>query len=68
MRWRPPAKARPCCPGRVYSVPVLFRLYLNQKSAARWHLTYRKRTQLAVQLLELLCRAHPQRTFHVLAD
>ena len=58
----------PCCPGRYFSLPVLFRLYLNKKAAARWHLAYRTRPQLAVELLHLLCRAFPQQRFQAYAD
>ncbi|WP_437992090.1 IS701 family transposase [Sorangium sp. So ce145] len=58
----------PFCPQRVFSLPLLFRLYLNQKASSRWRRTYRKRTELAVELLQRLCRAHPERSFHALAD
>lgn len=58
----------PCCPGRFFSLPVLFRLYLNQKTAARWHLRYRTRPELAVELLHCLCSHFPQQRFHVYAD
>jgi hypothetical protein len=60
--------ALPGCPGRVFSLPVFVRLYLTPKGAARWRVTYRKRTELAVQLLRLLCRSRPGRHFHVFAD
>lgn len=60
--------ALPCCPGRVFSLPILLRLYVNPKAAAHWRIRYRKRTELAVQLLALLCRSHPTRHFHVFAD
>jgi hypothetical protein len=58
----------PFCPGRVFSLPILARLYLNQKSATRWRRAYRKRSALAVELLERLCAAHPERAFHAFAD
>jgi DDE superfamily endonuclease len=58
----------PLCPGRVFSLPVLFRLYLNRKAAARWRRAYRTRTELAAQLLSTLCQAHPDLHFHVYAD
>lgn len=58
----------PCVPGRFFSLPLLFRLYLNRKSAARWRLTYRTRPQLAVEMLKCLSRALPERHFHVYAD
>jgi hypothetical protein len=58
----------PGCPGRVFSLPILVRLYLNQASATRARRVYKKRSQLAVELLEQLCSAHPSRRFHALVD
>jgi hypothetical protein len=58
----------PCVPGRFFSLPILFRLYLNQKAAARWRVAYRTRPELAVELLERLCRSVPERRFHAYAD
>lgn len=58
----------PFCPQRVFSLPILVRLYLNQKAASRWRRTYKKRTELALELLQRLCKAHPDREFHALAD
>jgi len=58
----------PCCPGRVFSLPILFRLYLNHDAAARARRTYRSHPELAVELLHLLCAAHPALHFHVFAD
>jgi hypothetical protein len=58
----------PCCPGRVFSLPILFRLYLNHDAAARARRTYRSHPQLAVELLHLLCAAHPVLHFHLFAD
>jgi hypothetical protein len=58
----------PCCPGRFFSLPVLFRRYLNQKAAARWSLTYHTRPELAVELLQCLCAAFSERAFRVAVD
>jgi hypothetical protein len=58
----------PCIPGRFFSLPVLFRLYLNQKAAARWRLSHRTRPELAVELLHLLCTRFPEQRFHAYAD
>ena len=58
----------PLWPERPFSLPVLVRLYLNQKQAARWRRKHRTRPQLAVKLLEILCRHRPNRRFHVVAD
>jgi hypothetical protein len=60
--------ALPFCPGRVFSLPILFRLYLNKSAAARARRTYKKRSELAIELLERLCKAHPDRQFHAFAD
>jgi hypothetical protein len=58
----------PFCPNRVLSLPILFRLYLNHQAARRARLVHRSRPQLAVQLLELLCKRFPRKTFHALCD
>jgi DDE superfamily endonuclease len=58
----------PCCPGRVFSLPILFRLYFNHDAAARARRAYRSHPELAVELLHVLCAAHPERCFHVFAD
>jgi DDE superfamily endonuclease len=57
-----------CCPGRVFSLPILFRLYLNHATAARVRRAYRTRPELAVELLHRLCEAHPEMHFHLFAD
>ena len=41
--------------GHYYCLPILFRLYLNQKSAVKHRRAYRTRPELAVEMLELLC-------------
>jgi hypothetical protein len=58
----------PCCPDRVFSLPVLCRLYLNKNGAARWRRTYRSKPELAVALLTRLCAHRPDRRFHALVD
>lgn len=58
----------PCCPGRVFSLPVLFRLYLNHKAATRWRRVHRSRPELAVELLHKLCASHRERRFHAFVD
>lgn len=58
----------PFCRDRVFSLPILFRLYLNHKAAARWRIVYRTRPELAVQLLHRLCARFPDRRVHVVAD
>jgi hypothetical protein len=56
------------CPQRVFSLPILCRLYLNHKAAQRWRICYRTRPELCVQMLELLCHRFPHLRFHLLGD
>jgi hypothetical protein len=58
----------PFCPDRVFSLPILFRLYLNKNAAERWRRAYRTRPELAVEMLRLLGEAHPERRFHAVVD
>jgi hypothetical protein len=58
----------PFRPGHYYCLPILFRLYLNKKSAAKHGRAYRTRPELAVELLSLLCNARKDRQFHAVAD
>src|ERR1700733_5484090 len=54
--------------GHYYCLPILFRLYLNKKSAAKHRRAYRTRPELAVEMLELLCNHRKSQRFHVVAD
>lgn len=58
----------PLWPDRPFLLPVLVRLYLNKKQAQRWRRKHRTRPELAVQLLDILCRHRQNRRFHVAAD
>jgi hypothetical protein len=58
----------PFRPGHYYCLPILFRLYLNKSKAAKHRRVYRTRPQLAVQLLEVLCKHRENKRFHVVAD
>jgi hypothetical protein len=58
----------PLWPDRPFSLPILVRLYLNKKQAARWRRSYRTRPELAVSLLKTLCQHRQNRRFHVVAD
>jgi hypothetical protein len=58
----------PFCENRVFCLPILVRLYLNERSAARHRRTYRSRPELAVAMLKRLCQRYPQRAFHAVAD
>ena len=59
FRWRP---------GHYYCLPILFRLYLNKKSAAKHRRVYRTRPELAVEMLARLCNQRKSRRFHAVAD
>lgn len=54
--------------GHYVSLPILFRLYVNKKTAAKKRLRYRTRPELAVEMLAKLCNARENRRFHVVAD
>lgn len=54
--------------GHYYCLPILFRLYLNKKSAGKHRRADRTRPELAVALLELLCNHRKNQRFHVVAD
>ena len=58
----------PLWPDRPFTLPVLFRLYLNKKSAAKHRRAYRTRPELALEMLRVLCRSRPKRRFHAIAD
>ena len=58
----------PLSANRYWCLPILFRLYRSKQTSDREGGAYPARPQLAVQMLQLLCRRYPQRHFHVLAD
>ncbi|MFH1111148.1 MAG: transposase [Planctomycetota bacterium] len=58
----------PFRPGHYFSLPILFRLYVNKKTATKKRLRYRTRPELAVEMLTVLCKRHENRPFHVVAD
>ena len=58
----------PFCSDRCFALPILFRLYVNKQTVAKKGGWYRTRPELAVEMLYLLCRAHENRRFHVVAD
>ncbi len=58
----------PLWPERPFSLPILFRLYLNKKRAAKERRVYRSKPELAVELLRILCKHRANRRFHVVAD
>jgi len=54
--------------GHYYCLPILFRLYLNKKSALKHRRVYRTRPELAVEMLTLLCNHRTNQRFNVVAD
>ena len=58
----------PFRPGHYYCLPILFRLYLNQKKADKHRRVYRTRPELAVEMLDRLCKHCKNQRFHVVAD
>lgn len=58
----------PLWPDRPFTLPILFRLYLNEKAAAKHRRVYRTRPELAVEMLRLICRSRKSRRFHAIAD
>lgn len=60
--------AFPFRPGHYFSLPILFRLYVNKKTATKKRLRYRTRPELAVEMLAVLCKRHENRRLHVVGD
>ncbi|MCH8825358.1 MAG: transposase [Chloroflexi bacterium] len=58
----------PFRPGHYVSLPILFRLYVNQKTATQKRLRHRTRPELAVEMLDVLCKRHENRRFHAIGD
>ena len=58
----------PLWPDRPFCLPILFRLYLNKKAAAKWRRKQRTRPELAVELLRVLCNHRKNRHFHAVGD
>jgi hypothetical protein len=56
--------------GARFCLPLLFRLYRSKQTLKRegQEAAHRTRPRLLVELLTLLCQAHPTRHFHVLVD
>lgn len=57
-------------PGRQFTLPVMSRLYLDKKSAAKWNRTYKKKTELMLEMLGTLDRhvAGSGKRLHFLGD
>jgi SRSO17 transposase len=57
-----------CWPGRYFSLPILFRLYLNKKKAKKLRKAYRSKPELTIEMLKLLCNRHENLQFHLVGD
>ena len=53
---------------KLFSLPVLVRLYRSEKLNKKLGKPHRKKTQLAAELLALAAKTFPQRRFHVVGD
>lgn len=53
---------------KVFSLPVLVRLYRTEKLNEKLGRPHRKKTELGLELLELVAKTFVQRRFHVVAD
>lgn len=53
---------------RTWALPVLFRLYRTQKECLRRGAAHRKKTELAREMLDILCSWAPGRRIEVAAD
>jgi hypothetical protein len=58
----------PFCGDRWFCLPVLFRLYIPKKTATKKKLPYKTKPQLAVEMVQLLCKRHENRRFHAIGD
>lgn len=58
----------PFRPDHAFCLPIRFRLYISQQTIAKRGGRYHTRPEVAVQRLGVLCRAHENRRFRVLAD
>ena len=58
----------PFCEDKYFCLPILFRLYISKQTIAKKGGVYRTRPEWAVEMLRVLCRARPDRSFHAVAD
>lgn len=58
----------PFWPGRYFSLPILFRLYVNKKKAKKLRKAYRTKPQLTIEMVQLLCGRYEKRHFHLIGD
>ncbi len=53
---------------RIWALPILFRLYRTEKECTRRRVPHRKKTQLAREMLDVLCAWAPDRRIELTAD
>lgn len=58
----------PRTPGRYFALPILARLYLNKKAAAKWQRKYRSKTDLLIEMLQRIEGHATGKTLHFLGD
>lgn len=58
----------PFAPERFFCLPIMFRLYVSKQTIARRGGRYRTRPELAVEMLNVLCKRNESRSFHAIAD
>lgn len=58
----------PRTPGRYFALPILARLYLNKKSAAKWNRAYRTKPELMLEMLRLVHAHDCSQKLHFLGD
>lgn len=58
----------PRTPGHYFALPILARLYLNQKAAAKWRRKYRSKTDLLVEMLQRIEKHATHQALHFLGD
>jgi len=51
-----------------FCLPILFRLYRSRQTTGREGGDHRSRPELAMEMLQLLCRTYPSTRFHVVTD
>lgn len=54
--------------GRYFALPILARLYLNKKSAAKWNRTYRTKPSLMLEMLQRVHAHDSEQKLHFLGD
>ena len=55
-------------PDRTFCLPILFRLYLNHEQSTRQRRVHRTRPELALQMVQKLCKLRKSQHFHLLGD